>query len=362
MRAALISLVLFTGVAPSEGAAPSLAVASLPPAWTVATRSEARAALAPTPAHDEEGGGETEGGVSPQSIVVTRPGARASRAACLAELRRQGVPYQPAPPRRLIWLPVRITGPIHGLTYKALYTRAPPLVDCQFALGLARAARVLHRFGVVRVLYTSTWRPAPRRSWRRVGHHPQGMAMDINELVLRDGTRLNILKQWERLYGGPGKCVGHPRTHAGARLRRMLCALERAHIFLRIISPDSDFGHRNHWHLSGARLGEAFVRQRWCGRALSQPLPGDRGFSRYYYWYSCWKFRNPRTRARCYRRRARHKPRPPVRFPRPRLKPRVGVWLSTQMRAAPHARLSPARSAARSATQSPGQNASRGKP
>jgi hypothetical protein len=164
-----------------------------------------------------------------------------------------------------------------------------------------------------------------------MGHHPQGMAMDVNEVVLRNGTRLNILKDWEKFYGGPGNCVGRPKTRKGALLRRMTCALEDAHVFRRIISPDSDYPHRNHWHISGARLGEAFVRSRWCGRTLHQPLPGHKGFSRWYYWYSCWKFANPRTRYRCYRRRSRRKPRAPVRYRWPRQKPRVAIWLKSQL-------------------------------
>ena len=127
------------------------------------------------------------------------------------------------------------------------------------------------------------------------------------------------------------RCVGRVKTRKGALLRRLTCALEKAHIFRRLISPDSDFPHRNHWHISGARIGEAFVRSRWCGRTLFQPLPGHKGFRRWYYWYSCWKFRRPRTRYRCYRRRRRRRGRAPVRYRMPKQTPRVAIWLSSQV-------------------------------
>jgi len=294
----------------------------LPPSWTYSTETLEEAPDAP----DEHLRSEHPGGLRAKRL---RGGF--SHLACLKELRRLGIPFQRAPARRGVWLPVRITGPLHGVTYKALYSKKPPLVDCQFALALEKAARVLARFGVTRALYTSTWRPPPRRRGRRIGHHPQGLAMDINELRLKDGTHLSILKHWEKRYGGPGNCVGRTRTRKGRLLRRMTCALERAHIFRRILSPDSDRPHKNHWHLSGAEIGEAFVRRRWCGRTLEQPLPGDRGFRRYYRWYSCWKIRNPRRRYRCYRYRARRKPRPPVRYKRPRQKPKVAIWLRSQL-------------------------------
>ncbi len=297
----------------------------LTPAWTHSTKPIDTAQDAPD---------ETDPHTGPGGIAKSRIHGDATRAACLRELHRLRIPFRRAKPRRGVWLPVEIIGRMHGVRYKALYTKRPPLVNCPFALGLERAARLLSKFGVIEARYTSTWRPPPRRSWRRIGHHPQGMAMDVNELVFKNGTKIVILKDWEHFYGGPGNCVGRPRTKKGALLRRMTCALEKAHIFRRIITPDSDLGHRNHWHFSGAQIGEAFTRGRWCGRTLDQPLPGGPGFSRWYYWYSCWKFRNPRVRYRCYRRRSRRKPRPPVRYKYPHQVPRVAIWLREQVKAA----------------------------
>jgi len=296
-------------------------VRPLPPTWTASTRG---VEVAPDAPDEEE---PVKGGLTPSRV---RRGV--TKAACLRELGRLRIPFKMAKKRWPIWLPVRITGPMFGVTYKSMYHKSKPLVDCQFALGLYRAAKIFQKFGVVQLRYTSTYRPPPRRRWRSVGHHPQGMAMDINEVVFKDGTKLTLLKDWEKFYGGPGNCVGRVKSKSGALLRRITCALEKAHIFRRIISPDSDFAHRNHWHISGARVGDAFVRARWAGRTLTQPLPGHKGFRRWYRWYSCWKFRRLRRRYRCYRRRARLKPRAPVRYKRPKHRPRVAIWLESQVK------------------------------
>lgn len=305
----------------------------LPPTWTASTHGVEVATDAPDEGEPSgvKGGGKSgvKGGLKPSRV---RDGL--SKDACLRELRRLRIPFKMAAKKWSIWLPVRITGPMFGVTYKSMYYKSKPLVDCQFALGLYRAARIFQRFGVVQLRYTSTYRPPPRRRWRTVGHHPQGMAIDINEVVFKDSKKLIILKDWEKFYGGPGNCVGRVKSKSGALLRRITCALEKAHIFRRIISPDSDFAHRNHWHVSGARVGAAFVRARWAGRTLTQPLPGDKGFARWYRWYSCWKFRKLRRRYRCYRRRARRKPRAPVKYKRPRHRPRVAIWLKSQVRPA----------------------------
>jgi len=302
-----------------------MAMLPLPPAWTATTEGMEVAPDAPT----EELDATAKGGLKPSRVAHG-----VSKAACLRELRRLQIPFRVATGKRRkrsIWLPVELTGPVQGVTFKALYWKRPPLVDCQFAIGLHRAAGVLKKHGVTKLLYTSTYRPPPRRRWRRVGHHPQGMAMDVNEIVMKNGTKLVMLKDWEKFYGGPGNCVGRVKTQKGALLRRLTCALEKAHVFKRIISPDSDHPHRNHWHISGASIGEAFVRSRWAGRTLHQPLPGHKGFRRYYRWYTCWKIRSPRRRYRCYRRRARRKPRPPVRYRLPRQTPRVAIWLKSQL-------------------------------
>ena len=296
----------------------------LPPTWTASTHGVEVATDAP--AEDEP----IKGGLKPSRV---RGGV--TKAACLRELRRLRIPFKMAKKKWSIWLPIRITGPMYGVTYKSMYYKSMPLVDCQFALGLRRAAKIFQKFGVVQLRCTSTYRAPPSRRWRTVGHHPQGMAIDINEVVFKDGRKLILLKDWEKFYGGPGNCVGRVKSKKGALLRRITCALEKAHIFRRIISPDSDYAHQNHWHISGARVGDAFVRARWAGRTLTQPLPGHKGFGRWYSWYSCWKFRSLRRRYRCYRRRTRRKPRAPVSYKRPKHRLRVAIWFKSQVRPAP---------------------------
>lgn len=299
----------------------------LPPTWT-STPHRLRPTTAPSAAPPRRTL------KTPAAAPPRRGRAKVSRKRCLLELSRTGVKFRVEPKRRLVWQPVRILAPIHGVSYEPMWRKHPPLVDCQFALGLYRAAPVFAKLGVAKVRYSNTWRPAPRRRWRSMGHHPRGMAMDVHEYVLKDGTKVDVLKDWEKLYGGPGNCVGRPKTKKGALLRRIACALERAHVFYTILTPDSDRAHRDHFHISGAAFGRAFTRRRWAGRYLLQPLPGKPGFKGYYYYYSCWKFRSTRRRRRCYRRRRKYRRFAPIKYSWPKQIPRVAIWLFSAKRPA----------------------------
>ena len=70
-----------------------------------------------------------------------------------------------------------------------------------------------------------------------MGHHPRGLAMDASVFIDRQGRRYEVQPHWEKLYGGPGHCVGPARTQQGRLLRQVICDLERAHIFRRILTP-----------------------------------------------------------------------------------------------------------------------------
>ncbi len=224
-------------------------------------------------------------------------------AKCLAELEARGVPFRRAGPHFGIRLPIRLTGPIQGIEIRSKWRPAEqPLVDCLLALTLWRAAPVLRAHGVRRLLYTSTYRKG-RRGDPRPSRHALGLAIDVRDVVYRDGQVLNVEKDWQKAYGAPGDCVGPVKSPAAVRLRRLVCDLERARIFRRILTPDSDPGHGDHFHMASAKPGEQWRRDRWAGRLLYQPLPGSRLFASWYRWYRCYKYLSWRRRKACYRRR-----------------------------------------------------------
>ena len=242
-------------------------------------------------------------GVRPASVTKVYKRPMLSEDQCLARLRALGVPFRRARPHFGIANPIRLTGPIRGLEIRSKWRPSEqPLMDCLLALTLWRAAPIFRAHGVRRILYSSTYRRG-RRGDPRPSRHALGLAIDVRDLVYESGEMLNVEKDWEKHYGRPGACVGRVSSRKAARLRQLVCDLERARIYRRILTPDSDPGHHDHFHMASAKPGEQWRRDRWAGRLLYQPLPGTRLFASWYRWYRCYKFLSWRSRLACYRRR-----------------------------------------------------------
>lgn len=299
-------------------------VQTLPPTWTRSTMGR-EVVLDAEPEH------------VPPPIRIRSTRASLTRRACYRALGARGIKFKPGPNKGgLIAFPVIVRGKIGGVYYQNKYSRAPMLADCQLVLTLYRAAAVFRKYGIVRVLWSNTWRKPYwnfklRRSMpargRRLGNHPRGLAMDASVLVDKKGVKYVVQPDWEKFYGGPGNCVGRPKTKKGSLLRRVTCTLEKHHIFRRILTPDSNWGHRHHFHFTAPRVNEAFVRRRWCGRTLHQPLPGTRSFKKYSRWVSCYKIRHASKRWHCYKKHARGPYLAPVKYKRPKAKPKVALRL-----------------------------------
>ncbi|WP_223422749.1 extensin-like domain-containing protein [Tateyamaria pelophila] len=71
----------------------------------------------------------------------------------------------------------------------------------------------------------------------RISEHGKGRAIDISGFVLKDGTRLTVLKDWNSRHGGALKSM-----HKGA------CGP-----FGTVLGPRSDRFHRDHFHFDTAR-------------------------------------------------------------------------------------------------------------
>ncbi len=221
---------------------------------------------------------------------------------CVALIKKHKVPFVRAKPVSGIKTPIKLTGPINGITIQSKWQpEEQPVMDCRLALSLLQSTSILREHDVKTLIYSSVYRPARRNS--RPSRHALGLAIDVRDIEFKDHVTLNVLKDWRKTYGRPNICVGKHTTDNSVRLRSIICDLEEANIFRRILTPDSDPGHADHFHISVGKAGEKWERSRWAGRNLYQPLPGTRLYASWYKWYKCYRYRGRKAKNRCYRAR-----------------------------------------------------------
>lgn len=179
--------------------------------------------------------------------------------ACLARAEEAGVPLQLVTEQSTpgIAIPVRLTGPLHGVTFHANSSDAGSpyeILDCRLALALNEFARILAAADVTQVVHYSMYRP-PRGAWaasRLGGQHAGGLAIDVAELVRNDGTRLSVLDDFSGRIGavtcGP-RARPRRKTEASLLLRKLLCDTLAEHLFHVVLTPNHNRAHRNHFHM-----------------------------------------------------------------------------------------------------------------
>jgi hypothetical protein len=185
---------------------------------------------------------------------------RLNRSTCEAELRRRRIGFVPVGEARGVLAPVRLTGPLHGVTYhSALPARqraSSPyeILDCRLVLALDDFSTILARYDVVEVIHFSVYRP-PASRWPtgRLGHqHIGGLAIDAGWFKRKDGTVLQVERDFHGHIGastcGPGTGP-HPVTAEATTLRHIVCEAAAAHLFNVELTPDYNWPHRNHFHL-----------------------------------------------------------------------------------------------------------------
>ncbi len=193
-----------------------------------------------------------------QALPAVRYGALAP-ADCLAELDARQIPYV-VEPARGVAAPVRLTGPLHGVTFAAVVRAADrattpyDIADCALVLALDDFAAQLEARGVVRVEHYSMYRPPPR-SWpdAKLGaQHIGAMSIDAARFVKADGSALEVLKSFHGRIGGKTCGAGagpRPATAPAKELRAILCDAVDAHLFNVVLTPNFNRPHRNHFHL-----------------------------------------------------------------------------------------------------------------
>jgi len=232
-------------------------IASLAIAAIACGAGHARAGFgAPHAAEPDEGPARRYGGLD--------------RDTCEAELAERGIPFTPVDEARGVLAPVRLTGPLRGVSF---HTGAPAaerasspweIVDCRLALALDDFALQLSAHDVVDVLHYSIYRPPPAK-WpadKIASRHPGALAIDAALFTKRDGSKLDVEHDFHGRVGaatcGPG-AAPIPATAQAIELRQIVCEAAEAKLFNVALTPDYNWAHRNHFHLEVAAGLKWFV-------------------------------------------------------------------------------------------------------
>ncbi|KYF64243.1 hypothetical protein BE11_01640 [Sorangium cellulosum] len=239
--------------------------------------------------------------------------------ACDRELKRRGIPHAPAPRGApLVDRPVRITGPLHGVTFhgdgvaKPRSTSVFDIADCRLVLALDDLAAFLATRGIAEVVHVSMHRPAPagavapktvapkkapagapkkapaktkpgKKAAKGAGkgakpgarapkkpaaaparpsQHALGLAIDVAALVKADGARLDVKADWHGALGAPPCGPGsEPKeaTPQALELREIVCAVFTSGLFNVVLTPNANEAHADHFHFDIKRNAHYFL-------------------------------------------------------------------------------------------------------
>ncbi|WP_437682634.1 extensin family protein [Sorangium sp. So ce131] len=218
-----------------------------------------------------------------------------SRDACDLELKRRGIPNAPARGAPLVDRPVRLTGPLHGVTFrgdgvaKAGSTSPFDIADCRLVLALDDLAAILEARGITTVVHVSMHRPAPKKAAvtqrkknqrstgkgkaggraqgkpataERPSQHALGLAIDVAAFEKADGARLEVKADWHGALGAPPCGPGSEPTEAtpqAIELRGIVCAVYASGLFNVILTPNANEQHADHFHFDIKRDGHYFL-------------------------------------------------------------------------------------------------------
>jgi hypothetical protein len=163
--------------------------------------------------------------------------------ACLIRLSDLGIPHRHLKQTiRGVNTPVRVTGPIAGILYKAM-GRHPLVCDCRLALALHRTAPYLRNLGVTEMHFSSAYNYR-RMPSGKLSRHAMGLAIDVHRVKV-DGQLLTLEEDYELGLGEHEGCLGSSPV-----LNRIGCVLREKGLFDRVLTPDFDRSHYNHFHLA----------------------------------------------------------------------------------------------------------------
>ena len=178
---------------------------------------------------------------------------------CKAELGNRHIGYTELEARG-VKIPVRLTGTLHGVEFRtdASDTKRADspyeIADCRLVLAMDDFSQILEKHDIVQVRHYSMYRPPPK-SWaddRIGGQHNGALALDAGRFVKKDGSTLDVLKDFHGKIGAQtcGDGTGpHSASENAKELRDILCTAVDQHMFNVVLTPDFNRPHRNHFHL-----------------------------------------------------------------------------------------------------------------
>lgn len=206
--------------------------------------------------------------LGPRQLAADEPAMRyanLSSATCRKELQRLGLPVDvPKKGYAHVGLPVRITGPMHGVRIRTAPASSKyGVLDCRLALALDAMAEVLGRHGVTEVRIGNIYRPGSRIGGRRRrSQHSYGLAADVSAFVNGEGEVIAVEGHWGASIGdqpcGP-EAVMKTDDPKARFMRDAVCDLSRQGVFHHILTPSANAAHRNHFHFDIERD----ARNRW---------------------------------------------------------------------------------------------------
>ena len=242
---------------PTAGAVPSASASAMASATPSAVAAVAPSSL-PEPEPEAEEVEDVADPADDANAIAADVYGALTNAQCLALLKKRKIPYALLGKTSGVELPLRLTGPLHGVDFHggepaALRSTSPSeILDCRLALALDDFAGILEDHHIVEAVHWSIYRAPPIGTEDAAADHTAGLAMDLGALFEDDGSRTGIAEEWRGEIGA--KTCGNgaapvPSTKRAWRLRAVLCATAASHFFHVVLTPNFNAAHHDHFHL-----------------------------------------------------------------------------------------------------------------
>ena len=173
---------------------------------------------------------------------------------CRSELRKRKVAVRPVNVRAPgVAVPLRLAGNIGTVQFVTPGANSVyGILDCRLVLLLSELEPTLLALSVKAVYVDNIYRPKAHLAGKKTpSQHAFGLAIDIAGFGMKDGTRLNVERDFHGTIGapvcGPNAALSE-KTRESILLRNIVCELTRLGAFNYLLTPNHDEAHRNHVH------------------------------------------------------------------------------------------------------------------